>query len=263
MTLLSFDRYCDEIVAQTEQLVSGLAGADLKTMVPSCPEWTLEQLLRHLGGAHRRVEATVRTRATAFVPDEQVSGIGGPEGQDVGTIVAWLREGAAELVRTLRATGPDVEVWVFFGTGSVSFWARRMAHETVVHRADVDLTLGAEFAVDQEVGADTIDEWLQIGALPQLVEARPELRELLGPGRTLHFHGTDAGPGAEAEWLIDLTGDAIVVRRAHEKAAVALRGPIADVLQVVFRRQPVSAGRVEVLGDAELLDFWLERVTFG
>ncbi len=95
------------------------------------------------------------------------------------------------------------------------------------------------------------------------MESRPELRELLGPGRTLHFHGTDAAPGAEAEWLVDLTGDAIAVRHAHEKAAVALRGSLADVLLVVFRRQPVSAARVEVLGDAELLDFWLERVKFG
>ncbi|MFE7115660.1 maleylpyruvate isomerase family mycothiol-dependent enzyme [Streptomyces sp. NPDC057654] len=263
MTLLSFERYCDEILLQTEQLATSLVDADLKAMVPSCPEWTLEDLLRHLGGAHRRVEATVRTRATEFVPDEQVSGISGPEGADVHTLAAWLRDGAAELVRTLHETGPEVDVWVFFGTGSVSFWARRMAHETVVHRADVDLTLGAEFAVDGEVGADTIDEWLQIGALPQLMEARPELRELLGPGRTLHFHGTDAVPGVEAEWLLDLTGDAIVVRQAHEKAAVALRGSITDVLLVVFRRQPVSAGRVEVIGDAELLDFWLERVKFA
>ncbi|MEU7042676.1 maleylpyruvate isomerase family mycothiol-dependent enzyme [Streptomyces varsoviensis] len=263
MTLLSFERYCDEVLAQTEQLVDVVAGADAKAMVPSCPEWTLEQLLRHVGAAHRRVEATVRTRATAFVPDEQVSGIGGPEGADLGAIGEWLREGAALLVSTLREVGPDVEVWAFFGTGSSSFWARRMAHETVVHRADAALAVGAEFTVDTTVGADTIDEWLHICAQPQLMEARPQLRELLGAGRTLHFHGTDAGPGAAAEWLVDLTGDAIAVRRAHEKAAVAVRGPVGDVLQLVFRRQPVSAGRVEVLGDAELLDFWLERVKFG
>ncbi|MEV0279058.1 maleylpyruvate isomerase family mycothiol-dependent enzyme [Streptomyces sp. NPDC050610] len=263
MTLLSFDRYCDEVLSQTEQLASAVAGADLTAMVPSCPEWTLEQLLRHVGGAHHRVEAIIRTRATAFIPDEQISGIGGPEGGDAGAIADWLREGAAELVRTLRATEPDAEVWVIFGSGPASFWARRMVHETVVHRADAEQTVGVEFTVDGAVGADAIDEWLQICAMPQLMEARPELRELLGSGRTLHFHGTDAGPATEAEWLVDLTGDAIAVRRAHEKAAVAVRGPIGDVLQVVYRRQPVSAGRVEVLGDAKLLDFWLERVKFG
>jgi hypothetical protein len=47
--------------------------------------------------------------------------------------------------------------------------------------------------------------------------------------RTLHFHATDTAPEAAAEWLIDLTGDAIVWRREHEKAAVAVRGPLTDL----------------------------------
>jgi hypothetical protein len=49
--VLSFDRYCDEIVTQTSLLTSAITGADLTVQVPSCPDWNVGQLLRHLGDA--------------------------------------------------------------------------------------------------------------------------------------------------------------------------------------------------------------------
>jgi hypothetical protein len=104
---------------------------------------------------------------------------------------------------------------------------------------------------------------MELGSLPRMFEFHPEQRELLGPGRTLHLHATDTAPDAAAEWLMDLTGDAITWRRAHEKAAVAVRGPLTDLLLIVYRRRPARGEGIEILGDAELLDFWLERVGFG
>ena len=41
---------------------------------------------------------------------------------------------------------------------------------------------------------------------------------------------------------------------------MAVRGPIADVLRVAYRRLPPDAEGVEVLGDRALLDAWLERL---
>ena len=43
--MLSFDRYCDEIVTQTGLLTSAITGADLTVQVPSCPDWNVGQLL--------------------------------------------------------------------------------------------------------------------------------------------------------------------------------------------------------------------------
>ncbi len=66
---------------------------------------------------------------------------------------------------------------------------------------------------------------MQLGSLPMHFEIHPEVRELLGPGRTLHFHATDTPPEATAEWVIDLTGEAVAWRRARiEKAG---RSPCA------------------------------------
>jgi hypothetical protein len=143
------------------------------------------------------------------------------------------------------------------------FHARRMTHETVVHRADATLAVGAEFTVDADVAVDALDEWMQLGSLPEILDVHPEKRELLGPGRTLHFHASDTAPEASAEWLVDLTGDVIVWRHVHEKAAVSVRGPLTDLLLVIYRRRPARSKEVEILGDVRLLDFWLERVNFG
>jgi hypothetical protein len=46
MTPLGYDRYCDEVIIQTDLLRDVLKGADLSVIVPTCPDWTLTQLVR-------------------------------------------------------------------------------------------------------------------------------------------------------------------------------------------------------------------------
>lgn len=266
MTRMTFDRHRGEIVAQTDLLRSHIKGADLSAPVPSCPGWTVNQLLRHLGGAQRWAADLVRSRATEPLPDDHFRDLSPYVGEDAAELDGWLAEGAGLLADALREAGPDAEMWTPLpenaGRGS-TFFARRFAHETAIHRADAALALGVEYVLDEEVALDALDEWLELGSLPVMFEYHPELRELLGPGRTLHFHATDTAPEAAAEWVVDLTGEVIEWRRAHEKAAVALRGPLTELLLTVYRRRPAHRDGIEVLGDAELLDFWLDRVSFG
>jgi uncharacterized protein (TIGR03083 family) len=258
---LSHDRYCAEIVAQTALLTPSLDGADLTTGVPTCPDWNTGQLLRHLGGAQRWAAEAVRTRTRDPLPDEFFRDLSPYTNEDPAVLGPWLTEGAADLAEVLRAAGPDVEVWTPTPKGKASFYARRFTHETVEHRADAMLALGAKYTLDEEVALDTVDEWLDLASLAFRAETHPWLPELLGPGRTLHFHATDSAPEAGAEWVVDLTGETITWRRAHEKCAAAIRGPLVDLLLVIYRRLP--ADTVEILGDAELFHGWLERVSFG
>lgn len=261
MTFLN--RCCSEIVAQTDLVRSCIEGADLRLPVPSCPGWNVGQLLRHLGGGQRWAEETVRTLATRPLPDGHFRDLSPYTDEDPAVLGPWLVEGAAQLADTLSGAGPDAKVWTPVPGETTRFYARRFAHETVIHRADATLAVGAEFTLDEEVALDALDEWMELGSLPLHFEVHPWMRELLGPGRTLHFHATDTAPKAGADWLIDLTGDAIVWRRAHEKAAVAVRGPLTDLLLVVYKRRPACGEGIEILGDAHLLDFWLERISFG
>lgn len=264
MTRLSYDRYCAEIVIQTDILRAVVEGADLTTAVPTCPGWSLGELLRHLGGGHRWAEEIVRTRATQPLPDHQVRDVAELAGEDPIALGAWLADGAKRLAETLRSAGPDARLWTPVpGERSVWFWARRFAHETVIHRADATLAVGSEFTVQEDVALDAVDEWMELGSLPQIFEVHPEQRELLGPGRTIHLHATDTAPESAAEWVVDLTGEVIAWRRAHEKSAVAVRGPLTDLLLVIYRRRSARSAGIEVFGDDDLLDFWLERVGYG
>jgi uncharacterized protein (TIGR03083 family) len=257
--MLSHDRYCDEIVTQADLARSTIAGADLTVPVASCPGWNVGRLVRHLGNAQRWAEHTVRARPTEPVPQEDfaVRELDGCAADDPAVLGAWLAEGATRLAEVLREAGPDTKLWTPVTDGTSAFYARRFTHETAVHRADATLALGAEYTLDTDVAVDGIDEWMELGSLPMHFEVHPWMRELLGPGRTLHFHATDM----PAEWVLDLTGDAVTWRRAHEKSAVAVRGPVTELLLLIYKRR--SPEGMEVLGDEQLLDFWLERVSFG
>ncbi|WP_433547894.1 maleylpyruvate isomerase family mycothiol-dependent enzyme [Streptomyces sp. CA-294286] len=262
MTLLGFAHYCDRIVEETALMRAAISGADLTVRVPSCPDWTLRQLVLHTGGAHRWVYDTVRTRSAEEFPPDDVTDGDGPDSDDPAALDAWFAEGAELCAAALREAGPDARVWAWAPGNPVEFWARRMTHETVVHRADAALAAKVPYEVAPEVAADAIDEWMWLSTLPQTFEEGPGPAGLLGEGRTLHLHATDAPPGVDAEWVVDLTGDSVRWRRGHEKAAVALRGPLTDLLQVTYRRRSPDAAGTEVRGDRALLDEWLDHLAW-
>ena len=265
MTSLAHERYCAEIAHQVGQLRDLVtSGTALSATVPTCPDWSLEDLVRHTGGALRWAGLLVRTRAQENVPDEEVPGAAGPDARgDAAALDAWLAESGEAVVGALREAGPDAKVWSWGGRHDAGFWARRMTHEVTVHRADAVLTAGQPYRVAPDVAADAIDEWLEIVEFVQRTGTDPEANELRGPGRSIHLHATDAAPGFDAEWLIELGEDGFTWRRGHEKATVALRGPLTDVLLAFYRRLPLDAPGIEVLGERELLEFWLERASFG
>ena len=251
---IAVERWYAEIEASTETLAGLVHGADLTRQVPTCPEWTLRQLATHVGRAHRWAAQIVSTRSAEFIPFRQV-----PDGRipdDPALHAPWLRAGAELLIESAREAGGD-PVWTFDGPQPASFWARRMAHETAVHRADAQITAGRDPEFDADLAADAIDEWLGsmsgTGPSDSRVDALPD-------GALLHVHVTDEG--VDGEWLVRREGDAVTVERGHGKGDVVVRGPAGPVLLVLLRRVPPDDPRVEVLGDAALLTGWLAATPF-
>jgi uncharacterized protein (TIGR03083 family) len=256
---MEFTRHCTEIVTQTELLATDLKAADLRAPVPSCPGWSLGDLVRHIGGGHRWAEEVVRTRATEWLPDDQIRQV---SGDDTGELPGdWLVEGATRLAETLRTAGGDTPIWAPFDYDRMTFWARRFAHETLVHRADATLAAGTGFAAAPDVVVDAMDEWMELDVIPAHFELTPTKRELLGPGRTLAFVATDTD--ADAAWFVDLTGDVITWRRGPRAAAVTVWADLTELLLLIYRRRPVTGPALEVTGDRGLLEFWLGHVAFG
>ncbi|GHH16257.1 hypothetical protein GCM10018780_58520 [Streptomyces lanatus] len=200
MTLLAHERYCDEIVHQVGLLRSLVtSGADLSATVPTCPDWSLEQLVRHMGGALRWVELMVRTRSQEEIPEKTVPLHGGPDEQgDPAALDAWLAETGELVVAALREAGPDAKVWGWAGGHTAGFWARRMTHEITIHRADAALTAGQPYEVAPDIAADAIDEWLQIIEWAQRTLPYDPARDLRRPG-SIHLHATDGSAVLDAE----------------------------------------------------------------
>jgi uncharacterized protein (TIGR03083 family) len=260
MPQLSADRYVAEIEASTAGLAEILAEYGPSLPIPTCPDWTLRQLVTHVGRAHRWAAEITRTRSETFIPFREV-----PDGKlpDDGTEqCAWLRAGAARIVDAVREAGSDL-VWSFAGTVPAGFWIRRMAHETLVHRADAQLAAGAEPepVIDAEVAADAIDEWLMLLTGGFAGDAG-ERTKALPAGAALHIHATDGGLGSSGEWMIRHEAAGLTLEPGHGKGDAAVTGPAASLLLVLMRRRPVSDPAVTVYGDSAVVDGWLARSAF-
>ncbi|RZT83373.1 uncharacterized protein (TIGR03083 family) [Pseudonocardia sediminis] len=259
---MDFDRHCTEIVTQTGLLRASLPGVDQRAPVPSCPGWDVNALLRHVGEAHRWIGATVAVPSDTPPPQDAVRQVTGHTDTDPVALGDWLADGAEQLAATLRRAGPDGPAWTPIpdGLATATFHARRMAHETVMHRADAQLVIGAEFDLADDVAADGIDEWCELGSLPMMFDVHPEQRELLGPGRTILLDGGEGG-----RWMMDMTGARLDFGRTtgDETATTTVRGPVTDLLLMIFRRKAPGDLDVTVEGDSDLLRFWLDRVSFA
>ncbi|MGH3929384.1 MAG: maleylpyruvate isomerase family mycothiol-dependent enzyme [Pseudonocardiaceae bacterium] len=263
MAPLSNDRYLRALVDQSAQFADALQSADLQQRVPTCPQWSLYRLTEHVGQTHRWVKEIVVQRATAPVDPGELGGVQAPDDAgDFSELGQWLRDGAGELADAIREAGPQTRVWTWKGEQYVGFWARRMAHETAVHRADAELAQGRDFALEPELAADAISEWLDIICSPQALKYRPELMELRGDGQLLHLHSTDAGLGEAGEWIVRRTPSGPVWEHGHAKGDVAVRGAVVDLLLVLMRRVPPADATIQVLGDPAVLEHWLTHTAF-
>jgi uncharacterized protein (TIGR03083 family) len=250
------NRLLAEVTGSTATLADIAAGADPAIQVPTCPDWTLRQLITHVGRAHRWAAAIVATRAAEPIPFREV-----PDGRlpdDVAERPEWLRRGAALLAEAIRGAdaGP---VWTHHGPGPASYWARRMAHETAVHRSDGQIAVGQRPVIDPVIAADGIDEWLGMlagGGDEEQAEHPAPLPE----GAVLHLHVTDEGTAGE--WLLRGEPDGIAVTAGHGKGDAAVRGSASALLLMLVGRLPPDDPEVEVIGDRALVDGFLAATPF-
>ncbi len=246
-----------EIRASTG-IIAGLLGEQEPDLaVPSCPGWTLSKLATHVGRAQRWAAELARTRSAEMIPFRSV-----PDGKLPGDRAAqqdWLLAGAQLVIDVVQGAGQD-QVWTFVGPQPASFWGRRMAHETAVHRADAELAAGLVPAFTPRLGADAVDEWLGFLSGPAWEREDDPRLKALPDGKSLHVHATDAEPGEAGEWLIRRTGSVITVDHDHARADVAVRGPAGQLLLTLIRRLPPTS--VEVLGDPALLTQWLDNTPY-
>lgn len=229
--------------------------ADPATRIPTCPDWTIKQLFRHVGRGNRWAAQIVADRRDEALDPREVRE--GKPPDDPEAAIDWLNDGAQLILDSVDTVGADTPVWTFIGPRPAHWWIRRRLHEATVHRADAALALGTEYQLTPEVAADGIDEWLERIAVVVNAESSP-----LDAGQTLHLHATDDGLGAAGEWTITGGDEGVAWSHEHGKGDAALRGGAKDLLLAIVRRQTAADGGVEVFGDAAVWDGWLTRTPF-
>lgn len=232
-------------------MAAAASGADPDGPVPSCPEWTVRDLVRHTGAVHRW--------ATGFVAGARREPARGgleeavatwPEDPDLAT---WLGQGCADLVTALAGAPADLECWTFLPAPSPrAMWARRQAHETAIHRVDAQLATGADVtACAPAFAADGIDELLTLFV--------PRRRTTLGadPPATLEVRCTDAG-----SWLLRVGPHGVTASRTADDdeggADCTVSGNACDLYFALWHRG--SAGGLRTEGDPAVLEQFTDLV---
>ncbi|WP_432986446.1 maleylpyruvate isomerase family mycothiol-dependent enzyme [Dactylosporangium sp. CA-233914] len=252
---MEIGRHIDALERAGLDFVDAAEKAGFDAPVPTCPEWTVRDLVQHVGYVHRWAAAYVRGGRVSVLSDDEEERAVGPMPPD-DELIGWFQSGHTALVDLLRAAPADTRCWHFLPAPTpLSFWARRQAHETTVHRADLQGAVGDIAGVEADLGLDGIDELLMGFYGTRGGRLRSET------ACTLAVHATD---GAESDgpraWTVTMTPrGATIVRGAPGAADCTLTGPASALYLALWNRRDPQG--LDIRGEESVLSLWREKAT--
>lgn len=235
----TYDTYVDWLELENRAFIdAALLGLDAP--VPTCPGWSVEDLVIH----HASFQLWITTLITQRIQEPLAPFDVRPP---LGTgVLDWFRSIDAEFIKTLRLTDPTTPVWGVTSDQSSGSWARRQASETSVHRWDAQ---NAHALADPVVHADDYLTEMFTLLLPNLIRFFGAALPL----GTLMLHSTDD----RQTWTVRPSGSTIEVDAQGATPDVRLLGTSSDLFLALWRR-PTS---VRIEGDAVVLDQWRTAIT--
>ncbi len=243
---LEHDEYVAAIRADGSALATAAARAGIDAPVPSCPEWTVADLLGHIGRIHRWIASGIVDRATDR--DTHWSQAEPPPADER---VEWFAAGVPLLADALAEAGPDVELWSW--TPDKTTWVLGPAPGARDRHAPRRRPAGRRSRRARRAAARRRRH--RRAVRPHSLLAVGRSRPWLGRDAAFPLHRWQTANGSRSS-----APAALVVTREHAKGDVAARGTASDLLLFLYGRAAVD--RLEVLGDASLLARWRELVAF-
>ncbi|MHA3704573.1 maleylpyruvate isomerase family mycothiol-dependent enzyme [Jatrophihabitans sp. YIM 134969] len=224
-----------QLAGDGARLADAAADADWDAPVPGIT-WTLREVVVHVGCVHRWSADIVRRRLTR---NETGGSASFHPGLPDAEVLPWYRAGLDALITTLTETPDDAEAWMFGAmVPARSTWARRQAHETAIHRVDVQAAAGT--------GIDGFDAGF----------ARDGLAEVVGFATGFRLDGTGRLRLQELEgenWCVTFADGRVRAQRGGDGGADAtVSGRASDLYRWAWNR----AADVTVTGDPSVAALW-------
>ncbi len=222
----------DRLAADHARLTE-VAARDLTGRVPSCPEWTVGDLVRHVAMVYLHKVACMRL---GHEPADWPPDLSAEEP------LALLDRAYAQLTAEFAARRPTDASYTWYPPDqTVGFWIRRMAQETAMHRVDAELAAGDVTPIAADLAVDGVDEAL-VTFLAYFSRSYPDGFDLAA--------GPAVAVAADGQlWEVQPTPEGVHVdpAAAGEGTVATVSGRPSDVLLWLWRRAPMDA--VEIEGD--------------
>jgi uncharacterized protein (TIGR03083 family) len=223
----------EERSAALRESVAGSPDPDVR--VRSCPDWSLRDLVEHLTEVHR-------FWAAAVAADDTLS----------ADLLNRSATATQELIAALRAAGPAMGCWTWWGDSDVPMTsgavARHQVQEAAVHAFDAQLTAGTPQPVPAIVALDGIAEFIGIS----YGTAGPWPYE---PARI----GLHAAEGES--WLLDLKAPGSHVLDGQPETVADLHGSASNLLLTLHGRLTLDC--LQSQGDRATLENLLSWPDLG
>ena len=241
--------YIDALEREGNRLADTADTIDLAAPVPTCPDWTLRDLLRHIGGIHRWAGEHIRDRLPRVLQVDDFRDLVG-EWPDDPALVDWYRVELQLLLDTFRAAPRDIDCARFLKSPDpLTFWTRRQAHEATIHRVDVEAIVGRLTPVDPEFALDGIDELVD-GFVP-----RPFMKLRSPEPLTLAIEPDDG----DRTWVLTITEEPVTVSTGRAGADCTINGSASNVLFALWNR--TNAGNLTITGRRDVFDLFRTKIT--
>jgi uncharacterized protein (TIGR03083 family) len=242
METLSFPDALALVQDRSDALRAAAAKAGQAAQVPGCPDWTVQDLVAHLGEVQLFWAATVAAGPAEGPPGDDVVGDTEPHGD----LLEWSAAATAVLISALRAAGPDRMCWTWWESSGAPMTsgavARHQVQEAGVHAYDAQQAAGHGQPLPAAVAADGVSEYLTV----ELPTNGPWPYE---PATVI----LETGPGGS--WLLDLGPHGVRVLRGDDhgdvKPSVTVTADPGDMVLAFYRRD--LPGELQVEGDSELV----------
>jgi uncharacterized protein (TIGR03083 family) len=217
-----------ELIRADSRALGAAARRDLTAPVPSCPEWAMADLVRHVFQVHR---SWTRIVAEQIMEPDWVDAPFPPDAEIVDSFVV----NANHMADVFAATDPASPCWTWGPEANAGFVQRFQVQEIALHRWDAENAVGTPGAIAADGAADSIGQL--VGILPMVAPAAPN---------AIRVEASD--------------GDAALTIFDGRPLAATLRGPASDLLLVLWKRVPL--GTVTVDGDEAAVQASLDAINF-